>query len=165
MKYKILSIVFFLLTVFCLFYINEFSTETGVETAITSDNIAEYLANIFTQNPTSAQIDIIENAIRLCAHFTLFFILGQLSILTNLTFFIGMDYKYKIISSVFVVVLVSLCGFLDEWRKQFIDGRHFDLGEAYINIFSGIAGILIGISIMLAVSQLVFLFKKIYNKI
>lgn len=41
-----------------------------------------------------------------------------------------------------ILVILCLCcvGWLDEWHKQFIEGRHYQIGEAVLNMIGGLMG-------------------------
>lgn len=71
-----------------------------------------------------------ERFLRVSAHFVCFFVLGLL-------FGLAWGHTAKL-----CVVLAAL-GFLDEWSKQFVTGRHFCWWEALINVISVVAGVLI----------------------
>jgi VanZ family protein len=141
MKSKLIPRILFVATVIWIVLIFTLSSQNGAETAKTSLGVAETLANLFYINPSQQQILQMHLDIRKFAHVFLFFILGVLIIEL-----LGHMSKLKSLSINHILIacmLTSTCGFLDEWYKQFIDGRHFQIDEALLNIIAGLTGILL----------------------
>ncbi|MFI3206598.1 MAG: VanZ family protein [Clostridia bacterium] len=135
-KYKILSSISLL---FWLLLIIILSSQNGTDTAQTSYKISSFVSKLFYNNANISDIKSVDFVIRKIAHIVLFFGLGFSITLFGFAFFIEMiDFKFLVLIS---VVLSVLTAFLDEWRKQFIVGRHFDIYESMINIGSAIVGV------------------------
>lgn len=115
------------------------SSENGEQTAQTSRKISVAVAHIVTDSPTEETIAVADRYVRTTAHFVLFFVLGVL--------IYGALYGLRIWLNKYLLgsIAVFLCGgfsYWDEWRKQFIEGRHFQLDEAALNFAGGLSGIL-----------------------
>lgn len=133
-------IILWLLTILWIFFIFTLSSQNGPQTAQTSGGIAKDVAEIIYQKPTEPQVNKVHFNIRKLAHVGLFFVLGVLSFSASGTTF-GWEKKRKYIA-MSVASLITLCyGFFDEWHKQFIGGRHFQLDEAVLNMVSGVVGV------------------------
>lgn len=52
-----------------------------------------------------------------------------------------------VLSFLGAVAVTSCFSFLDEWHKQFIDGRHFQMEEVALNVCSGIVVIAIACAV------------------
>ena len=144
-----------LLTIAWLLLIFTLSSQNRVQTVQTSGGIAEKTAEVIYQQPTEDEVDQIPFSIRKLAHVSLFFILGALSFSASATTF-GVKNRRKYWGIAVAVILTSAYGFFDEWHKQFIGGRHFQLNEVMLNIISGVTGALLAALICM----LVLKFKK-----
>ncbi len=129
------------------------SSQTGTQTSELSGGIATTIANIFYKDPTSQQIYSVNLLIRKLAHIAIFLILGMLITTVFLTTFLPESINSIAILSILSVVITFGIGFLDEWRKQFVDGRHFDSTELILNFIA----CFIGVGLVLVVF---FLIKK-----
>lgn len=149
------SVIFWLLTLLSGIFIFSLSSQTGEESAGLSISIAKFAANLFYGEPSEAQIENVHYFIRQLARFVLFMGFGFLAAEAAYVTFT----RYRIYK-VFLVVslLCSGLAFFDEWRKQFIPGRHFQLDEAFFNILSIWIGSLIAILVL-------HLSRKLYIKI
>lgn len=120
------------------------SSQDGTQTTNLSMFWAEKAADIFYSNPTLAEIQSVHIHIRKIAHIVLFAGLGML---TYMLIAQGTCCKVKKgriwISAVVALAFVACCGFFDEWHKQFVAGRHFQIEEAALNVWSGIVGIVV----------------------
>ena len=103
--------------------------------------IAEKISKALYTSPTQEQVDKVHHEVRKAAHVILFFVFGILVSLTG-TYIFGLCSKPWTAALVLAAgfVLIVGAGWLDEWHKQFIEGRHYQFGEAVINIVSGLAG-------------------------
>ncbi|MFI3326169.1 MAG: VanZ family protein [Clostridia bacterium] len=164
MKHRILSIICCLVTIGWMYGIYYLSTETGTETAETSQAIADVLAELFIDDPTISQVDFIHKSVRTLAHFALYSVLGVLATFSVVSFLLVSKLRTKVIAVSIVPFFVGAYGFYDEWQKQFIDGRHFDKSEAVLNIFSGLCGVLMAIILLLALAHIVYLIKSSVKK-
>lgn len=117
-----------------IFYL---SSQNGVQTAETSSRVAEKLAEFIYQNPTIEELNELHMILRKLAHISLFLGLGLLIYITGR---LSLGIKNVIVP----MAAIIMCGFFDEWHKQFIAGRHFDKEEVVLNICCGIIGIVIG---------------------
>lgn len=165
MKRRIFSIFLCLITLAWMYGIYYLSNETGVETAETSQKIADILAELFIGNATSSQITFIHSSVRTLAHFALFSSFGALGTFTVTSFLVGSKLKTKLCGTFIVSCFVAMYGFYDEWQKQFIDGRHFDKSEACLNIFSGFFGVFMGLVFIFAVAHLLYLMERSRKRI
>lgn len=137
-------LVFFVLCLCCIGWLGlifHLSTENGEKTADTSMRIAEKISGMFYNSPTQEQVKSVHHAVRKSAHVVLFFVLGVLISITGMYIF-NLWRKPWVAVAVLAIgfILIVGAGWLDEWHKQFIEGRHYQLGEAIINIISGLAG-------------------------
>lgn len=119
--------------IFCL------SSQSGQQSTEAGIGIAEKAAEILYTQPTGQQVHTVHFNIRKLAHIGLFFVLG---VLAFLAFSIQMNARQKWVSVLVSVLLISIFGFFDEWHKLFIAGRHFDIGEVFLNVLSGAAGVM-----------------------
>lgn len=140
LKLKRIPLILWLLTILWITFIFTLSSQTGPQTAQTSGGIAEDVAEIIYQQPTEQQVNQVHFNIRKMAHVGLFFVLGALSFSASATTF-GWKKKRKYLPVAVASVITLSYGFFDEWHKQFIGGRHFQLDEAVLNMVSGVIGI------------------------
>lgn len=154
LKLKSVSYLLWLLTIIWMILIFNLSAQNGTQTAQTSSNIAQKTAEIIYRQPTEIQVNQIHLIIRKLAHVGLFFILGVLLFSASVTFF-GMEKKRKYMSIAIALAVTTCYGFLDEWQKQFIDGRHFHLDEAAINMLSGVGGVGAAIAVVVIRKKLI----------
>lgn len=115
------------------------SAQNGEQTARTSKRIAEAIVRFFTDAPAKETIGMVDGYLRTAAHFVLFFVMGML--------LYGALYGLRMRVHPYVpgILAVLLCGgfsYWDEWRKQFIAGRHFQIEEAALNFAGGMCGML-----------------------
>ena len=146
MESKLIPIALWLLTILWIFFIFTLSSQNGPQTAQTSGGIAKDVAEIIYQKPTEPQVNKVHFNIRKLAHVGLFFVLGVLSFSASATTF-GWEKKRKYIAVATASVITLGYGFFDEWHKQFIGGRHFQLDEAVLNMVSGVVGVLVTVAI------------------
>ena len=84
---------------------------------------------------------------RKMAHIVLFSCLGILSYVFFNTVF-QIEENGRMVQSFIAAVAVTSCfSFLDEWHKQFIDGRHFQMEEVALNVCSGIVAVVIACAV------------------
>lgn len=91
---------------------------------------------------------------------SLFFILGVFSFSASCTTFGVKSIKRKLLSVSAALVVACGYGFFDEWHKQFIGGRHFQVDEAMLNMLSGAIGMVVTIVVMIGFKKI----KKIADK-
>ena len=107
-----------MITVVWMLLIFSLSSQNGTQTTELSTTCAEKVANVIYQVPTEEQIQYVHSYIR------------------------------KMVLSFLGAVAVTSCfSFLDEWHKQFIDGRHFQMEEVALNVCSGIVVIAIACAV------------------
>ncbi len=124
------------------------SSQNGAETASLSSGIATITTEIVYENPEPLQYDAMHTTIRSLAHVGLFFILGILVHSANLV-----TIKRNILAGASSLGILVIFGYLDEWHKLFIEGRHFDLGEVGINVLSGVSGIAVVAVVFLMIAN------------
>lgn len=123
------KLIFVILCLCCIGWLSlifHLSAEDGEKTADTSMRIAEKISGVLYSSPTVEQTAEIHYMVRKAAHVILFFVLGVLSALTGLTvlhFCPAPWVRYVIFAAVFCLLLGV--GWMDEWHKQFIEGRHY----------------------------------------
>jgi VanZ family protein len=137
-----------LLTILWILLIFTLSSQNGPQTAQTSGGIAKDVAEIIYQKPTEPQVNKVHFNIRKLAHVGLFLILGVLSFSASATS-LGWKKKRKYIAMATASVITLSYGFFDEWHKQFIGGRHFQLDEAVLNMMSGAVGV--GVTVVMCI--------------
>ena len=128
-----------ILTAFVLSSIVYFSSRDGGQTASESLGLTDHIANFIYRNGYSPeQYHRIHMAIRVFAHISLYSALGAVS---------GLWAQYAArrfpIKRSFIIALAScaLIGFSDEWLKQYVPGRHFDMRDVATNIASAAVGL------------------------
>lgn len=137
-------LVFLVLCLCCIGWLGlifHLSTENGEKTADTSMRIAEKISGMIYNTPTREQVEEVHHAVRKSAHVVLFFVLGVLISMTGMYIFNSWRKPWVAVAVLAIgFILIVGAGWLDEWHKQFIEGRHYQLGEAIINIISGLVG-------------------------
>lgn len=136
----------FLIWVLLIFLL---STQNGPQTAHTSEGIAHSIAKLMYGVPDAAQIHEVHMAVRKAAHIVLFFVLG---ILTGV---VCMRIKREwpvVLRFAAGYAFVLFYSFFDEWHKQFIVGRHNQLGDALLNV--------LGCSIGIAMAAVIYKIKE-----
>ena len=138
------KLIFLILCLCCIGWlclIFHLSTENGEKTTDTSMRIAEKISGRLYASPTQERVDGVHRSIRKAAHVVLFFVFGVLVCIMGL--YISSLWRKSWVALLMLVIGVGLIlgvGWLDEWHKQFIDGRHYQISEAIINIVSGLSG-------------------------
>lgn len=136
----IIAMVIWLILIYFL------SSQNGPETANTSQGMAAKIAELIYKNPTPQQFNEVHLSIRRMAHVVLFFVFGVL---------MGQACRQvnaimRIRSSfLFGYGFLVFCSFFDEWRKQFISGRHNNFDDGIRNL----VGATIGIGIMYVIAR------------
>lgn len=125
------------------------SSENGDETVKTSLGLAEMIAKLFYGSPGMHEINDIHTIIRKTAHIALF---GGAGVLITLSLLLLTNLRVRFCVLISCVPTLFAAVF-DEWHKQFISGRHFDVPEAFLNAFSGLAGILLAALIIHALRK------------
>ncbi len=125
------------------------STQDGEQTVQTSLTITKQIAEAVFTNPTDAQIADLHMVLRKAAHLVLFFLLGSLTTWISAVTFPKTKGILRGLYLVFSALLSVCCGYLDEWHKQFISGRHFDYSETLLNMKSGIAGVCFAFAVLM----------------
>lgn len=138
-----ISVLLCIITICWMYLIYFLSSQNGDQTAQTSSGIAKILADLIYLEPTESQINNMHIAIRKLAHICLFFVLGTLNFLSISSLIRQTTKNIKYITLLCAMLTTSAYGFFDEWHKQFIAGRHFDLRETLLNIICGIFGVIL----------------------
>lgn len=132
-----------IITILWMLVIYFLSAQNGNQTTKLSLAISEFLSEIMGER-TSKEAVHLHLVIRKLAHIVLFFGLGAISYLLMMYGVFSNRLCYRRSFSFFVAfVLTSGYGYFDEWHKQFIVGRHFQLEEVGLNVVSGCIGILV----------------------
>lgn len=138
------KIILMILCVCCIGWVGliyYFSAQDGIKTADTSMKIARQAAEVIYEHPTREQIESVHVNVRKAAHIFLFLVLGMLVALLSL--FLSRFWQQPWIHVLIFFIgigAIAAIGWLDEWHKQFIEGRHYQMTEAILNIVSGLAG-------------------------
>ncbi len=141
----LLCILFFWISI-----IFSLSAQNGEQTTNLSYTLTLEVVSIFYDEAPQHIIDNAHAFVRTLAHVSLFAILGSLSALISSIY---LSPKTAFLVS---TALSFFIGFFDEWKKQFISGRHFDGGEVILNLISSFVSILV---VLFIVSKL----KKMNN--
>lgn len=147
--------------IFCL------SSQNGSITASASKGISKKIADIVFGTPSANQYVAMDAVIRRGAHYALFFGYGILTALTGISLFRNVnrirpikDRKSRIIRYViFVITLIAIDGIYahyDEWHKQFIAGRHYQLDEVMMNF----EGAMVALALVLLVDIVIQMIKR-----
>lgn len=116
------------------------SSANGTETLKDSSFFAEPFAKILYGAPTFAQVLAVNIAMRKLAHVFLYGILGGIAFLfANLI----LARKSLILQGMVTIFFCTIVAFGDELHKIPIAGRHFDLGESFLNMGSSVVVILL----------------------
>lgn len=125
-----------------MFLIFFLSSQDGEQTAKLSLAISEFLSR-FGGGGTE-EVAQTHMGIRKLAHIVLFFWLGAIFYLLVFYGVLPEAMRWKRgISMLAAFVIAAGYGYFDEWHKQFIVGRHFQIEEAELNIISGCIGIVV----------------------
>lgn len=139
MKRRIIGIILLLLTLFWLFFIRNLSSQNGEDTTSLSLQISKFIAGFFFPDGYSLnQLNKLHMIIRKMAHIGLFFIFGVLITSMVILLLNKLSIKMQIIILLSISAVIS---FYDEASKISIVGRHFSLGESFLNMFSSFLGI------------------------
>lgn len=126
-----------------MFLIFFLSSQDGEQTVKLSLAISEFLSR-FGGGGTEEAAAQTHMEIRKLAHIVLFFGLGAIFYLLVFYGVLPEAMRWKRgISMLAAFVIAAGYGYFDEWHKQFIVGRHFQIEEAELNIISGCIGIVV----------------------
>ena len=135
--------VFGIITILWMLLIYILSSQNGEQTAKLSLYISDFISR-FIGDGTEAAAAQNHMEIRKLAHIGLFLGLGVISYLLVYYGIVSEKFSWRHrLSMLIALVFTSGYGYFDEWHKQFIEGRHFQLDEAALNIVSGCAGVLL----------------------
>lgn len=96
---------------------------------------------IFDQDMDEAQIVATNRILRFTAHFCLFAFLGYgLGVVGFLLFSRPFG---RFLSLLFDIFVCGVLSYMTEYYKQFVEGRHFQIGDAAVNVFGSAVGICI----------------------
>lgn len=134
--------VFGIITILWMLLIYILSSQNGEQTAKLSLWISDFISR-FVGDGTEAAAAQNHMEIRKLAHIGLFLGLGVISYLLVYYGILSDKFSWRHrLSMLIALVFTSGYGYFDEWHKQFIEGRHFQLDEAALNIVSGCVGVL-----------------------
>lgn len=156
MKLKIRRIVFLFLIIINCTAIFIFSSEPGKDSSRTSSRAVDFICEIIPsiKNMPEEEKNILKEQmvlpVRKCAHFTLYMILGILTI-NYMHTYKGRGFYQKALVSILFCFLYSLT---DEYHQLFVDGRAGQFTDVFIDSLGALTGILVVIFI-----------AKIYTKI
>ncbi len=143
MSFSKASLLLWILFFVCIVLIAYLSSQDGSATKNTSLYLSEKLACLFFPNSGPERVIEIDYYIRKIAHVGLFFLLGGFLFCACYFTFSPVTFKHHAIIAVLTSLTLAFLGFVDEWRKQFIDGRHFDLSEVALNIVGALSAVLL----------------------
>lgn len=136
------------------FFIFFLSSQTGGETAGLSSGIAEFITKLLYREPDLKQIENVHYLIRQTVRIMLF---AGFGFFTAEAVYVTFS-RFKLLHLFPIVsLLCSALAFTDEWRKQYITGRHFQIDEAVLNIISVCTGTLLAILVL-------HFCRKVYKK-
>lgn len=134
-KARYILVWFFAFCVAALIY--NISSQTGGETAGLSYPSAEFFAGLIWGAPTAAQIEAMHYLLRQAFRVALFFAFGCSFCLAGVITFRRTRLCILLPA---VTVLCGAAAYFDEWRKQFIPGRHYEPEQGIINVICVAAG-------------------------
>lgn len=149
-----ISAMFWVSTILLSMFIFSSSSQTGTETAGITLPVAEWLSKIFFTNPTAIQVENLHYFIRQFARISLYMAFGFLS--ANSVYLTFKRFKFAV-KFITVSCVCSIIAFFDEWRKQFIPGRHFELGEAFVNIVCVWVGALLAMACLKLIRRILIM--------
>ncbi len=126
----------------------EFSSETGNKSSKTSGKVAEIFINTFkdgknmTEQEKQEQIEAIQHYVRKGAHFSVYMLLGILTMSCAITFKWCTEYKFD--SSIMFCFLYAA---LDELHQRFVPERSGQFTDVCLDTVSSLIGVLIVLSI------------------
>jgi VanZ family protein len=152
MKRIAVTIILWLTAIGFAVLIYALQSQSGAQTAATSFWLTEYLARLLFESPTEHQLQTLDYLIRQGARMALYGALGLSGCGAALSSALSRGKQDKSNKQgLFAVLLTAgvccVLAFLDEWRKQFIPGRHFDIQDVLISM----AGVVIAMVIILAI--------------
>lgn len=112
------------------------SAQTGERSGEMSMLLADKLYGKFRFLEISKET--FHSGIRLLAHVGIFMVEGFLLEMAFIN-----SVKYRGLSGIWAILMSIPMAVVDEWRKQFVEGRHCQWDEAAINAGSAIVGVLI----------------------
>lgn len=136
----------------------EFSSETGNKSSKTSGKVAEIFINTFkdgknmTEQEKQEQIEAIQHYVRKGAHFSVYMLLGILTMSCAITFKWCTEYKFD--SSIMFCFLYAA---LDELHQRFVPERSGQFTDVCLDTIGSLIGVLIVLSIYV-------ISKKIKNR-
>lgn len=136
-----LSFITWLIIIFLL------SSQTGTQTSELSGGLANIISNLIYKTPTSQQVYSVNIMMRKFAHIAIFFLLSILVCLALMTTFSPSTITFVLVLAAISCLITFAFGFLDEWRKQFVNGRHFDPTEVTLNLIGGFVGVMFALLI------------------
>ena len=131
------TVVLSVLAIFVLFLM-KVSFQPGTVSGAETNMISTFMAERILDTPTADQIAVVNRLLRYAAHLSLFFILSFM--LTYVCFFMFRGFL-RFLGMGGVVFIACFLSYYTEYKKQFIDGRHFDMADVRLNIIGCLAGI------------------------
>jgi VanZ family protein len=162
MKHMVITIFLWLAAIGFAVLIYVLQSQPGEETAETSFWLTEYIARLIFQAPTEHQLQTLDYLVRQAARLALYGAFGLAGCGAVLSSALaggktgkqrkrnrqGKRNKQGLSAVLLTAGVCCVLAFLDEWRKQFIPGRHFDVQDALISM----AGVVISMVIVLIVA-------------
>lgn len=147
MRKKIFLIIILLLWVGVIF---SFSLQPAETSSQISSGVGRWLVEIFfpqlmenLDTMPVQQLEFLHTVLRKCGHFSEFFILGILAVLT----FQQTNLRYKVISEILFCMLVAS---IDETIQLFVDGRSGQVSDVVLDSI----GAIVGIGVVLAMRKM-----------
>lgn len=118
------------------------SSQNGEQTTEVSLSASKWLVRLLGEKSDAETVMRFHGMVRKAAHVILF---SGLGISTYLLMFYGAlsrQNRYRVVGSIVGALCITAgYGYFDEWHKQFIDGRHFQMEEVMLNILSATVGV------------------------
>lgn len=109
--------IYLVLTFLWMVVIFRFSSQTAADSTTESMAITEKILRFFIANPSNELIDSFENIVRKLAHFSEYFVLGDLFYITLRSF--GLSKR----KSAYAILFSAIYAVSDEIHQYFIPGR------------------------------------------
>lgn len=121
-----------------IYFLMKVSFQTGAISGLETNMLSEFMAERILDHPTTDQIAVVNRLLRYSAHLGLFFVLSFMLTYVCLFLFNGF---MRFIGMGCVFFICSFLSYYTEYKKQFIEGRHFDMADVRLNVIGCLAGI------------------------
>lgn len=121
-----------------IYFLMKVSFQTGAVSGLETNMLSEYMTYRIIDHPTAEQVAVVNRFLRYGAHLGLFFLLCYMLTYVCLFLFNGF---LRVLGMGAVVAAGCFLSYYTEYKKQFIDGRHFDMDDVKLNCIGCILGI------------------------